>query len=190
MMKSRESLAQAGQGLVEYSLILLLVALAVTLLLVTLGPQVGNTYSKVGNKLSFGRTTATAGSTPTPGCNGTGGVPGIAADMEQRTMTYYKKYGSWPRSWSPYNYTDIGLTPSDWSGPVDCVYWGPNASSIGLANKSGDNIQLYVQDLHGNTLHLYDGWNIWCVASTAVCYYHTVATGNEVNISTLTATAQ
>jgi hypothetical protein len=36
------------------------------------------------------------------------------------------------------------------------------------------------------TLHLYDGWSIWCLATNQVCYYHTVAPGNEVDLDTLT----
>ena len=38
-----------GQGLVEYALILMLVALVVLVILTLLGPQVGNMFSKVTN---------------------------------------------------------------------------------------------------------------------------------------------
>ena len=73
---------------------------------------------------------------------------------------------------------------------MDCIAWGPDGSAVGLANKVGDNIQIYVKDYNGNTLHLYDGWTIWCVATTNLCYYHTIAPGNEVDISTLSAVVQ
>jgi hypothetical protein len=107
-------------------------------------------------------------------------------------MNYYNKYKSWPRTWSPYNFTDLGLNPSDWANPVDCVVWAPSGVNIGLANRVGDNIQLYVNKIHANgqAFQLYDGWTIWCVANTSVCYYHTVAPGNEVDISTLVAVIQ
>lgn len=44
--------AEEGQGLVEYAMILVFVALVVLLILVVLGPQVGDMYSRVTNELS------------------------------------------------------------------------------------------------------------------------------------------
>ena len=38
-----------GQGLLEYGLILVLVAVVVTAVLILLGPQVGNLYSRIIN---------------------------------------------------------------------------------------------------------------------------------------------
>lgn len=52
-MKSHHSQEQ-GQGLVEYALILILVAMAVMAILTLLGPQVGDAYSRVIVALSFG----------------------------------------------------------------------------------------------------------------------------------------
>ncbi len=43
---------EEGQGLVEYALILVLVAIVVIAILVLLGPQVANIFSKVTNGLS------------------------------------------------------------------------------------------------------------------------------------------
>lgn len=39
--------AQSGQGLVEYALILILVAVAVVALLIILGPAIGNMYQNI-----------------------------------------------------------------------------------------------------------------------------------------------
>ena len=44
---------ESGQGLVEYAMILVLVAVAVIAILVFLGPTVGNLYSTVTSSLSF-----------------------------------------------------------------------------------------------------------------------------------------
>lgn len=52
-MKSHNSQEQ-GQGLVEYSLILILVAIVVMAVLTVLGPQIGDVYSRVVIALSFG----------------------------------------------------------------------------------------------------------------------------------------
>lgn len=43
---------QEGQGLVEYALILVLVAIVVIAILAILGPQIANVFSRVTNGLS------------------------------------------------------------------------------------------------------------------------------------------
>jgi len=179
-MKNNKNICQAGQALVEYSLILLLIAVIVTAVIILLGPQIGNTFSNMNSSLTMDETLAPQG-TPADMDKFA-----ILAEMEQRILDYFERYGKWPRSWGDYAYTDIGLDPADWAGPVDGIYWGPHGSNIGLSNKAGDNIQIYVNDLNGKTLHLLDTWNIWCVPITSQCYYHTIAPGNEVDISTLT----
>jgi pilus assembly protein Flp/PilA len=44
--------SQSGQGLVEYSLILVLVAIVVIAALMILGPIIGNTFSTINNSLA------------------------------------------------------------------------------------------------------------------------------------------
>ncbi|HBX68814.1 MAG TPA: pilus assembly protein [Chloroflexi bacterium] len=41
--------SENGQGLVEYALILLFIAIAIIAILLILGPTLGNTYSKIIN---------------------------------------------------------------------------------------------------------------------------------------------
>ena len=43
---------EKGQGLVEYSFILVLVAIVVIVALLTLGPVIGNTFSLINSSLS------------------------------------------------------------------------------------------------------------------------------------------
>jgi pilus assembly protein Flp/PilA len=86
---SKENSRQSGQGLVEYALILVLVAAIVTAVLIFIGPRVGNTFSKVGSLSTPAM--STQATTPTPQCS-TAGVPGIVADMEQRSLNYYNQY--------------------------------------------------------------------------------------------------
>jgi pilus assembly protein Flp/PilA len=45
---------EEGQGLVEYALILVLVALIVIAILMVLGPQIGNVFSRITNGLAKG----------------------------------------------------------------------------------------------------------------------------------------
>lgn len=51
---SGKSLAEEGQGLVEYALILVLVAMVVIAILLTLGPQIGQIFSNVVCTLGVG----------------------------------------------------------------------------------------------------------------------------------------
>ncbi|GEM_PF-642384 len=131
-------------------------------------------------------------SATTPSGSGTGLTPtsqtaiqSIAMDFLARIMEYYNANGRWPSSGQTKRFTDIGLTASDWTGPVEGIVWNPNGSRLGLSNVKGDNIQVYVQTASGETLHLYDGWNIWCEASSGQCYYHNIADGNEVVLSSI-----
>ena len=45
---------EKGQGLVEYALILVLIAIVVIVALTLLGPQIGNIFSKISENLEFG----------------------------------------------------------------------------------------------------------------------------------------
>lgn len=46
------SVKEKGQGLVEYALILVLVAIVVIAALMILGPRIGNIFSKINSSLS------------------------------------------------------------------------------------------------------------------------------------------
>ncbi len=172
----------AGQASLEYALLLVLIAVVIIVVLTVTSTLISQRLGDVAAQL----TTPTAGSTspsvPSPN------ALQVFADMQSRILAYYAKYGKWPRTWSPYNFTDIGLTPSDWSQPIDGLYLSPHGGEVGIANKLNDQYQVYVEDLNGQTLHLVDGWNIWCPVNSTNCYYHTVAPGNEVDISTIYTT--
>lgn len=49
---ARSLIPQRGQGMVEYALILVLIALVVIVILQVLGHQVGNAFSNINNGLS------------------------------------------------------------------------------------------------------------------------------------------
>ena len=54
MRNKVEQLRKRGQGLVEYALILVLIAIVVILILSFLGTQVNNTFSRIGSGLGGG----------------------------------------------------------------------------------------------------------------------------------------
>jgi Flp pilus assembly pilin Flp len=165
---------ERGQSKIEYALVISLVAIAAILALTFLAPQIKELFNKASNLNST--TAEESGSLTTDQ---------ILADFQSRILAYYQKNGRWPRTWSPYNFTDIGLNPDDWSQPVNGLYFSPHGSEVGIANRKDDNLQIYVNDLSGKTLKLYDGWSIWCPVDKPTCYYHTVAVGNEVDIGTI-----
>lgn len=158
----------AGQAMVKYALILACVVLIAIIVLSAIGSGIADNL----NKLPF-----ISSDSPDP-------LSAVLDDFLNRIRNYHEENGKWPRSWKPYSFTDIGLDPSDWTQPVEGVYWTPHGSDVGLANKPGDNLQIYVNDLNGNPLHLYDGWSIFCTTAGS-CYYHDIAPGNEVDLSTL-----
>lgn len=170
-MRPNNHSSQSGQTKAEYALLIALLGLVVIAALILLGPQISSLLNFAANSIS-GQTASAERS-----------AQDILSDFQARIQAFYDAHGYWPRSWGDYRFTDLGLNPADWAGPVNGIYWNPNGEKMGLANRAGDNLQVYVTDMNGNTLHLYDGWNIWCVASG--CYYHTIAPGNEVDISSL-----
>ncbi len=161
--------SQSGQGIIEYGLIIVFIVIAVLVILSALGPGIRENFEEL-NFFSKKETKV---------------FLKIKDEMLDRIKTFYIDNDRWPRSWGSYAYTDIGLDPDDWDDPVAGIYWRPHGSDIGLANRSGDNLQIYVDDLSGNTLHLYDGWNIWCPVMDTKCYYHTIAPENEIDINSL-----
>ncbi len=155
---------KTGQSLVEYSLLLALVALVAIGGLTLLGGGVSRAFEQA---------------------EGAPSVLDLTADFLGRINAFYQLNNRWPRSWGDERFTNLGLDPADWSQPVAGVVWNPNGPRIGLGNRPGDNLQIYVTDRNNTVRKLYDGWNIWCEAADGKCYYHTVAPENEVDLSTL-----
>ena len=162
---------QAGQGLVEYALIIALIAVITIAVLAIFGASIAKGFQKVVDYFQGSRSSEQ-----------------IIGDMKARMLNYYNLHGSWPRTFSPYNFTDIGLNPSDYSQPINGLYFSPHGSEVGIANRAGDAIEVYAKDLSGHTLHLINGWSIWCPVNDANCYYHNIAPGNEVIPGSIYAT--
>ena len=87
-MKSQYA-QEEGQGLVEYSLILVLVAVVVMAVLTILGPQVGSVFSRVTIALSFGSGPITSVSAERTG-HGAGNDVGIQVTVSESTTITLK----------------------------------------------------------------------------------------------------
>jgi pilus assembly protein Flp/PilA len=74
MKKSIDLLkTQKGQGLVEYALILTLVAIVIVVILALLGPSIGNVYSDIVDAMGGGSVAAAGGGGGGAGAGGNGG---------------------------------------------------------------------------------------------------------------------
>jgi Flp pilus assembly pilin Flp len=163
-----------AQGTTEYALILALVVLVVLLVVALFGRQLAGAYQQAVNGLN--------------GTKGPSTIQSLAQDFMGRALKYHQTTGNWPSTWGDQRFTQLGLNPADYAAPVNGIEWGPHGQYIGLANVSGDNLQVYVKDMNGNTLHLIDTWAIWCDAVDGTCYYHTAPTGTVVDLSTIYVT--
>jgi Flp pilus assembly pilin Flp len=172
------SFNQAGQAVVEYALTLVLVAIVSLVTVTFLGSRISQNCYVIANSLQSQAAEPLQERSSQQ----------IIGDMKARIMSYFNAYGRWPRTFSPYNFTDVGLSPGDWSQPVNGLYFSPHGNEVGIANKKGDDIEVYAKDLKNNTVHLLNGWSIWCPVNAATCYYHTVAPGNEVRQDSIYAT--
>ena len=173
-MNHQSHLNEAGQSIIEYSLLLGLLILIAVSGLATIGPL----FDTLDEGFAGAQMADVAPSPATPR------YMDILDDYLRRIAAFQAQNGRWPRSWGDYAFTDIGLNPNDWDETVEGIRWNPHGSDVGLANRIGDNIQIYVNDMHGNTLHLVDGWNIWCTTG-GKCYFHHIAPETEVDINTL-----
>ena len=100
-----------GQTFSECVLLQVLVAFIVVITLVLIGKLTAG-----GLTINFSSTsiptsiTNSPTATPAPSSNAQ-----ILQDMTARILDYYQLHKSWPRTWSPYNFTDVGLNPADYS---------------------------------------------------------------------------
>ncbi len=177
-MKTRSFLSKqdmAGQGTVEFALILVLVAVVVIVSLSVAGPTIGEGFKNVLNGLRLENASQEQENK----------VLVIVRDFLTARIKVSMPQWRWARQLGQLAYTDIGLNPQDWSMPVEGIRWGPHGADVGLGTQAGDPYFIYVENQNGNLIKLYDGWRIWCVAADGQCYYHRVAPENIVDIRTL-----
>lgn len=174
---NRNQSSENGQAMLEYSLILGLLIFGAVAAMAATGSTV---FDKLGQVQGAVATVSQV--EPEPAMTN---LQREVNKMLRLIQNFYDQRGRWPRSWGEYAYTDIGLSPADYADPIDGVFIGPSGNKVGIGLKAGDkSTKVYVKDLNGNTRQLYSGWKIWCLPG-GNCYYHTVAAGNEIDLSTL-----
>ncbi len=167
-----------GQALGEYSIGIALVAVALIAALIAVGGNISGMFTSIASGLQSqgsGEAKTSLGSTPEE----------ISKGFIELILKYRDEHGRWPRSWEPYNYSDLGLDPDEWAGPIDGVKYIPAGDRFGIANALGDDYQIYVKSKSGRKLHVYDGYAVWYDFDSGQWYYHSKKDNIPVDIKTL-----
>ncbi len=112
----------------------------------------------------------------------------ISSNMMALINAYYAANHRWPRSWAPYNFTDLGLDPADWAQPIGNIYYSPVGNRVNIKPAVGWDIA--VKDATGKTLVLTakTSWNLVYSAADGKWYYKSIDKANVVDITTMTVT--
>ena len=168
----------AGQAMVEYALVLALIALVAMSGLSVLGISV----SQVLTKLSNGITNAAVVAGSPLGAT----FSEISNAMIKLTQDFREKNGHWPSSWENYAFTDLGLKPADWRGKAyDGIIYTPVGNGIAIAPAEG--YTFLVTDTKGQSWKLpsYDSWSLWYDVTRGTWNYQTRYIGPILKIETL-----
>jgi prepilin-type N-terminal cleavage/methylation domain-containing protein len=108
----------------------------------------------------------------------------------QLMLAYYAQHGSWPRSWSPYNFTDLGLDQATYSAAIDGIKYSAGGSTVVARPAAG--YVMTATGLNGQKFVMTNNlnWNFVYDATTGKWYYHTIGPSNEIDISTMQVTKQ
>lgn len=103
----------------------------------------------------------------------------------QLVLAFYAEHGYWPRSWSPYSYTDLGLDPADFAASVEGVFYKVGGTRVAIRPDAG--YELTMTDVYGNTRVMTNSlnWDVVYDVPSGKWYYHRIDPANEVDISTL-----
>jgi type IV pilus assembly protein PilA len=110
--------------------------------------------------------------------------------LVQLMLDYYAKHGSWPRSWSPYNFTDLGLDPDTYASAIDGVKYSAGGTTVVARPAAG--YVMTATGLNGQKFVMTSNlmWNFVYDATSGKWYYHTITPANEIDVSTMQVTQQ
>jgi len=118
------------------------------------------------------------------------GFSGQTSFLIQTLLDYYAKYGKWPRSWEPYNFTDLGLDPATYAAAMDGITYSAGGSKVTARPTAG--YVMTATGLNGQTFVMTSNlnWNFVYDATSGKWFYHKIDPANEVDISTMQITKQ
>jgi pilus assembly protein Flp/PilA len=167
-----------GQGIVEYGLIVALVAIVSVSSLGFLSGGLTDKFAGLDNALE------TEQATPlTPlGDN----FAEISQGMIDRIIDKFQSSGKYGLTWSDRTYTDLGLNPEDWNNPVEHIYYSPSGAKLNIRPEDGYSFIVNGIDGKKKTLPASYHWNLTYNDLDKTWYYHTIAPENKIDINTLT----
>lgn len=110
----------------------------------------------------------------------------ISSGLIQLEADFYATHGYWSRSWKPYSFTDLGLNSADWNSPIDHIYYLAGGPKVSVRPEEGWEMTV-TNITTGKTMTLTNSLNWYLIydMTSSSWYYHTIATGHLVDISTL-----
>ena len=107
----------------------------------------------------------------------------ITGAMTSKIAQFYKSNGKYPRSFGDYVFTDIGLDPNEWKKSYDGIFYNPGGSRLKVT--PADGYRMTMTDLKGKQQTLTSSlkWSLWYDMNTKQWYYHSIASGNEIDIN-------
>jgi prepilin-type N-terminal cleavage/methylation domain-containing protein len=112
----------------------------------------------------------------------------ISSAMIQMIADRYAAKGSYGRNWGDFSCTDLGLTPDDWKNPILHIYYKPGGSNLSIRPEDGYSFTVKGTDGTIRVLKASYKWNLTYSDKDKKWYYHTIAPGNEIDITTMTVT--
>lgn len=109
----------------------------------------------------------------------------ITGAMIALVQEFHAATGRYPRSWGDYAFTDVGLDPAEWRNAYDNAYYATGGSRIKVTPAEGYAFRMIGVDGVQRELKASYSWSIWYSVPDAKWYYHSIASANEVDISTL-----
>lgn len=105
------------------------------------------------------------------------------------TEAFYEENGQYPRSWGGFSYTDLGLSPEDFSTPVDHVHYAPKGDRLALSPEAGYRFTVEGESGEAFVLKAEYNWDLLYYYEDEAWYFKARSPENRIDIGTLSVSA-
>jgi Flp pilus assembly pilin Flp len=169
---------EEGQGVVEYGLIIGLVAIISVSSLGFISGGLTDKFAAFNNALGLEQESA---ATPL-GTNFTE----ISKNMIEKIIEKFQSSGKYGRTFGDYTFTDLGLDPNDWKDPIEHIYYKPGGANLSISPEEGWSFVVNGTDGSKKVLKSSYNWNLTYNDANKQWYYHKISPENQIDITTLT----